>query len=698
MRKLTGVLFILLLLPAFCFGSWEQFQKDEAHTANICDTGIKAPLCIKWRAKLGTIYHGSAPVGAGDGTFYVHDSSSIYRFNTSNGDLIFRKNLPASAANTNLIIYSDKVILLGSYSIMAFDRVKGTVMYNVSMGLGSSNCFCSGVSSYYVNDPIPALHNGKIYAGTKDGYIFVINADTGAFIKKAKIAAAGVLAAPSFDADGMMYFGANDNYFYAVDGETLAIKWKQYMASPVYGTASVDGNGVYFASQIGKVYGLNKLTGAIKWSYLTGSWMNSSGSIHNGNFIIGSDDRYVYCLNTLTGALVWRSVFLIDNFAKMSCITICNEVFITGCVDRLVMLNADTGATDFTCHSTASNFSSPAYIDGRIAFVSNDYYLYVMGECGNCPCSCDATMMPTEAEIRTAVPAYTATFTATETFTGTFTQTATDTFTPTPTFTGTFTQTSTDTYTATSTFTPTATVTPSFTATATPTATSTCTDTITPTYTRTPTAVDTVDPCIASAAPKFSVKMVLDPETGNNDFFEIASTEQLSSPPILTVYPHGNTCGSKKETLTFTAVLIPGSANKYAVLYPKQTGFGDIDRVVVTGKSACGREGKYDGGFDKEVISKKDVVIFKNVINPDEGERARITYKVNDGTNVKINVYTRKGAIVRTLFDGKAALKGNCEAVWDGKDASGKTVSSGIYMIIVETDLYTVREKVAVTR
>ena len=172
----------------------------------------------------------------------------------------------------------------------------------------------------------------------------------------------------------------------------------------------------------------------------------------------------------------------------------------------------------------------------------------------------------------------------------------------------------------------------------------------------------------------------------------------MSSPPILTVYPHGNTCGSKKETLTFTAVLIPGSANKYAVLYPKQTGFGDIDRVVVTGKSACGREGKYDGGFDKEVISKKDVVIFKNVINPDEGERARITYKVNDGTNVKINVYTRKGAIVRTLFDGKAALKGNCEAVWDGKDASGKTVSSGIYMIIVETDLYTVREKVAVTR
>ena len=285
---------------------------------------------------------------------------------------------------------------------------------------------------------------------------------------------------------------------------------------------------------------------------------------------------------------------------------------------------------------------------------------------------------PTSTITLTAVlsPTFTITPTATVTATTTVTKTATTTITATAsstrTFTCTVTQTSTITVTITPTFTPTMTITAQ------------------PTLTSTPLPCDGVTP------PSFTVKMIFNPEHTDNIYFQITSNVPLMNPPSIDVYPHGGT--ENKDVLSFVSTLVPGQDMVYRVLYPKQTGFGDIDRIVVKGQDICGVWGTSSGKFDKEVISEKDIKIFNNVIEPDKGERVTIMFNVYSGDNVKVKVYTRTGVLVATLFDGVITQVGTKELYWEGKNDNGNIINSGTYLITVETSHYKATEKVAVVR
>ncbi len=242
--------------------------------------------------------------------------------------------------------------------------------------------------------------------------------------------------------------------------------------------------------------------------------------------------------------------------------------------------------------------------------------------------------------------------------------------------------------------TPTLTLTRTVTPTATMTVTPTFTITLTPFFTMTATPTATV--CNAGIPPSFIVEMIFNPENLNFDIFEVTSSVPLVSAPYITVYPHGGSDNKPPQTLP--AYLIPGETQKYRALYPKTTGFGDVDTVSVEGTDLCGMPGSYTGKFEKSVISKRDVVPFSNVFNPDDGGRVRFLYNVYGGTPVKIRVYSRTGALITTLFDGVQTEARQYEIIWDGKNSEGKTVASGTYVVVFETDHYTVKEKTAVTR
>ncbi|MBN2753388.1 MAG: hypothetical protein JXR81_00840 [Candidatus Goldbacteria bacterium] len=286
--------------------------------------------------------------------------------------------------------------------------------------------------------------------------------------------------------------------------------------------------------------------------------------------------------------------------------------------------------------------------------------------------------------------------------TPTSTITLTAVLSPTLTMTPTITVSPTSTITKTATTTITATASSTRTVTCTATQTSTVTLTITPTFTPTmtitaqPTLTSTPLPCDGVTPPSFTVKMIFNPEHTDNIYFEITSNVLLVNPPSIDVYPHGGT--ENKDVLSFVSTLVPGQDRVYRVLYPKQTGFGDIDRIVVKGQDICGVWGTSSGKFDKEVISEKDIKIFNNVIEPDKGERVTIMFNVYSGDNVKVKVYTRTGVLVATLFDGVITQVGTKELYWEGKNDNGNIINSGTYLITVETSHYKATEKVAVVR
>ncbi len=71
---------------------------------------------------------------------------------------------------------------------------------------------------------------------------------------------------------------------------------------------------------------------------------------------------------------------------------------------------------------------------------------------------------------------------------------------------------------------------------------------------------------------------------------------------------------------------------------------------------------------------------FPNPFNP----TTTIRYKLQQAGDVTLRVYNSTGQLVKTLVSGQQ-VSGQHETRWDGTDASGRTVSSGVYFYSLET-------------
>lgn len=68
--------------------------------------------------------------------------------------------------------------------------------------------------------------------------------------------------------------------------------------------------------------------------------------------------------------------------------------------------------------------------------------------------------------------------------------------------------------------------------------------------------------------------------------------------------------------------------------------------------------------------------------------QTEIAFSVKDlAQRVQLNIYNTKGQLIKSLIDGTAKSHQN-RLVWDGRDAHGKQVSSGIYYYILQTADY----------
>jgi hypothetical protein len=96
-------------------------------------------------------------------------------------------------------------------------------------------------------------------------------------------------------------------------------------------------------------------------------------------------------------------------------------------------------------------------------------------------------------------------------------------------------------------------------------------------------------------------------------------------------------------------------------------------------------------------LQRSGVTILNNVINPDNGERTYVDYRLARGGQVTIQVFTLDGTMVDILYRGHRDA-GEYRAAWDGTNRSGRAVARGMYFIrVVGPDMDELR-KVMVVR
>lgn len=94
--------------------------------------------------------------------------------------------------------------------------------------------------------------------------------------------------------------------------------------------------------------------------------------------------------------------------------------------------------------------------------------------------------------------------------------------------------------------------------------------------------------------------------------------------------------------------------------------------------------------------SIKPVKLYSNYPNP-FNPTTNIKFAIDQASNVTLDIYNQKGQKVNTLVNGMRE-KGNHNVVWNGKDANGNQVSSGIYYYQLRSNNQTVTKKMVLMK
>jgi len=153
----------------------------------------------------------------------------------------------------------------------------------------------------------PAIsQNGTIVFTTwgGEGYTHAVKPD-GTLLWKKKIGGHSSSSSPTIGRDGIIYFGNDDRFIYAVYPNGT-LKWSYWTRDMINGAPAIGDDGtIYVGSGDHNLYALNP-NGTLKWKYETGDYVYGSATIApDGTIYIPSFDGYFYALNP-SGMFLWK--------------------------------------------------------------------------------------------------------------------------------------------------------------------------------------------------------------------------------------------------------------------------------------------------------------------------------------------------------------------------------------------------------
>ncbi len=180
--------------------------------------------------------------------------------------------------------------------------------------------------------------------------------------------------------DGVVYFGSNSSYFYALNATNGSTIWQVNVGCNVESSAAVVNNVVYVGilwdGHNGYVNALNAKTGALIWRFATNSGIESSPAVNAGVVYIGSYSGYVYALNASNGVLLWS--YLTGGSTFSSPAIVGGIVYIGSNDGKLYALNANNGAPIWSFQTGDPIYSSPAVVNNAVYFNTDNGTVYAL--------------------------------------------------------------------------------------------------------------------------------------------------------------------------------------------------------------------------------------------------------------------------------------------------------------------------------
>jgi outer membrane protein assembly factor BamB/tRNA A-37 threonylcarbamoyl transferase component Bud32 len=149
----------------------------------------------------------------------------------------------------------------------------------------------------------PAIFENNIYIGSEDKKMYCISAWTGKELWT--FSTDGPIRSSVKIAEGHAFFGSDDGYLYAVNLITNKITWRIDSGSPIRTTPFITRDNVYFGNEYGDFFCLD-FSGHVRWRFKTKKAITSSPIVDGGMVYFASLDSTFYALDAKSGWVVWR--------------------------------------------------------------------------------------------------------------------------------------------------------------------------------------------------------------------------------------------------------------------------------------------------------------------------------------------------------------------------------------------------------
>ena len=315
-----------------------------------------------------------------------HTGLSTYHGPSTTPALFLSKNFAATNlyVSPSIGIASDGTIYIGSNNgyVHALNPIGLTTKWSVQVNNTTDvNLFTSPNSMYTT----PAIgQNGTIYIGSNEGYLYALNPTNGS-IKWSYNAGYPLQSSPILDSGGNIYFGAGQSVYSIADGGNRFItRWLVpfVTGANVNSSPALGQNGLlYFGSDDGYLYAVNSLNGLLAWPPLNLSLPDTTHPIYtsatvdaSNNVIIGNGsymDGSLNYIDGITGAILWQTSYEPENGPFYNTVAVKDDTIYLSTIAYVFAIDRLTGALKWKFFSLNCYYTSPIVDASGIIYVAS---------------------------------------------------------------------------------------------------------------------------------------------------------------------------------------------------------------------------------------------------------------------------------------------------------------------------------------
>jgi len=299
--------------------------------------------------------------------------------------------------------------ILSFYSCVSTKIGKGEINIENDQGIRTQSIVNTAqlIWKFKTGDDVgttPVVMNGIVYFGSDDGYLYAVDALNGK--SKWYLQTGSVVRTSPTVVEGIVYFGSDDGHLHAVDALSGKLRWSFQTGSKFITNPIVDNKTVYIGTVASVVftqdylYAIDSISGKLKWKFEPkfrmkgeGTGITTTPAVADGIVYFGCNNSYFFALDTLSGRLIWRLKTKDINY-RNSFPTVVNGIIYGGYevyggpgpydyYGNFYAIDALSGNAKWSLNTGGVVETSPVVVDGVVYFSNGNRIWAVNTDNGN---------------------------------------------------------------------------------------------------------------------------------------------------------------------------------------------------------------------------------------------------------------------------------------------------------------------------